>query len=195
MNAKQIADFRAIQARFPGIPASLANSAGLLALKDSHFDLVRPGIALYGGRALIEGDNPMRAVVRLELRVVQVRSVKKGETVGYGGEFMLKHDSRIAVLSAGYADGIFRTAGSNDRKHGGEAIIAGRRCPIVGRISMDLITIDVTGVPAGEVKRGDLATLLGDGISVDDLAAHAGTIGYEVLTQLGRRFARVYGGA
>ena len=195
MNAKQIADFRAITARFPGIHASLANSAGLLAHRDSHFDLVRPGIALYGGRALIEGDNPMRPVVRLELRVVQVRSIKKGETVGYGGEFTYKRDGRVAVLSAGYADGIFRTAGSNDRKQGAEAIVAGRRCPLVGRVSMDLITIDVTAVPESEVKRGDLAILLGDGISVDDLAARSGTIGYEVLTHLGRRYARVYDGA
>ena len=91
--------------------------------------------------------------------------------------------------------GIFRAAGSNDRKRGSEAIIAGRRCPFAGRVSMDLITIDVTAVPEAEVKRGDLAILLGEGISVDDLAAHAGTIGYEVLTHLGRRFARIYSGA
>lgn len=192
MNAHQIADFRALRSLFPGIPASLANSAGLLALKDSHFDVVRPGISLYGGRALINADNPMQPVVRLDLRIIQVRHAEPGDTVGYGAEQMIRRPSRIAVLAGGYADGIPRAAGSNDRRAGAEAIVAGRRCPLLGRISMDLIAVDVTDVPETEVKRGDLATLLGEGISVDDLAAHAGTIGYEVLTNLGRRFARLY---
>jgi alanine racemase len=194
MNAQQIVEFRALRSFFPGIPASLANSAGLLAHPDARFDLVRPGISLYGGRALIAGDNPMRPVARLQLRIIQVRSVKKGETVGYGAEQRLSRDSRIAVLAAGYADGIARTAGSSDNKQGAEAVVAGKRCPIVGRVSMDLVTVDVTDVPVTTVKRGDLATLIGDGISVDDFAARAGTIGYEVLTNLGRRFARVYQG-
>ncbi|MDO8535270.1 MAG: alanine racemase [Xanthobacteraceae bacterium] len=194
MNAQQIVEFRALRSFFPGIPASLANSAGLLAHPDARFDLVRPGISLYGGRALIKGDNPMRPVVRLQLRIVQVRNVNKGESVGYSAEQHLARDSRIAVLAAGYADGIFRAAGASDNKKGAEAVVAGKRCPIVGRVSMDLITIDVTNVPEAEVKRGDLATLIGDGISVDDFAARAGTIGYEVLTNLGRRFARVYVG-
>lgn len=194
MNAQQIVEFRALRSFFPGIPASLANSAGLLAHPDARFDLVRPGISLYGGRALIKGDNPMRPVVRLQLRIVQVRNVNKGESVGYSAEQHLARDSRIAVLAAGYADGIFRAAGASDNKKGAEAVVAGKRCPIVGRVSMDLITIDVTDVPEAEVKRGDLATLIGDGISVDDFAARAGTIGYEVLTNLGRRFARVYVG-
>jgi alanine racemase len=192
MNGQQIADFRALRSLFPGIPASLANSAGLLALKDSHFDFVRPGISLYGGRALINADNPMQPVVRLDLRIVQVRHAKPGETVGYGAEVMLRRDSRIAVLAGGYADGIPRAAGSTDKHAGAEAVIAGRRCPLLGRISMDLIAVDVTDIPESEVKRGDLATMLGDGISVDDLAAHAGTIGYEVLTGLGLRYARLY---
>jgi len=194
MNAQQIVEFRALRSFFPGIPASLANSAGLLAHPDARFDLVRPGISLYGGRALIKGDNPMRPMVRLQLRIVQVRNVNKGESVGYSAEQHLARDSRIAVLAAGYADGIFRAAGASDNKKGAEAVVAGKRCPIVGRVSMDLIAIDVTDVPEAEVKRGDLATLIGDGISVDDFAARAGTIGYEVLTNLGRRFARVYVG-
>src|SRR5262249_41239550 len=106
MTARQIADFKAIAGKVSGVPASLANSAGLLAHPDSRFDLVRRGIALYGGRALIEGDNPMRPVVRLDVKVVQVRTAKTGDTVGYGGEFKLARDSRLAVISAGYADGI-----------------------------------------------------------------------------------------
>jgi alanine racemase len=195
MNGKQIAAFRGISARFPGVTASLANSAGVLAHPDSHFDLVRPGIALYGGRAVIGVGNPMRAVVRLDLRIVQVRHVAKAEPVGYGAAQSLKRDGRIAVCAAGYADGIFRAAGSSDRQSGAEVVVAGRRCALVGRVSMDLIAIDVTDVPEAEVKRGDFATLIGEGLSVDDFAAHAGTIGYEVLTAFGRRYSRIYLGA
>ena len=194
MNARQIADFRAIAARFPGIPASLANSPALLALPDARFDLVRPGISLYGGRALLRGDNPMRPVVRLDLRILQVREAKSGETVGYGATQTLARDSRIAVVAAGYADGIPRTAGSSDRMRGAEAVVHGKRCPILGRVSMDLISLDITDLPLGAVKRGDFATLLGEGITVDDLAEPAGTVGYEILTRLGRRCHRVYVG-
>ncbi len=192
MNAKQISDFRELRNLFPDTPASLANSAGLLAHKDSYFDMVRPGVALYGGHAVLSADNPMKPVVRLDLRIVQVRQAQAGETVGYSAELMLRRDSRIAVAAGGYADGIPRAAGSSDRRPGAEAIVAGRRCSLLGRVSMDLVTIDVTDIPEAEVKRGDLATLLGEGISVDELATHAGTIGYEVLTNLGRRYARLY---
>ncbi|HLL29335.1 MAG TPA: alanine racemase [Xanthobacteraceae bacterium] len=192
MTAKQIADFKAHAAKFPGIAASLANSAGLLAHPDSRFDLVRPGISLYGGRALIAGDNPMRPVVRLDVKIIQVRQAKAGDTVGYGGEFKLARDSRLAVLSAGYADGIPRASGSTNAKPGMEAVIAGKRCPSVGRVSMDLVVVDVTDLPSGAVKRGEVATLLGEGISVDDLAASSGTVGYEILTRLGSRYRRTY---
>jgi alanine racemase len=192
MTLRQIADFKALAAKFPDITASLANSAGLLAHPDARFDLVRPGISLYGGRALITGDNPMRPVVRLDVKIIQVRKAKAGDSVGYGGEFMLARDSRLAVISAGYADGIPRASGASNEKRGIEAIIAGKRCPSVGRVSMDLIVIDATDLPEGALKRGDLATLLGEGISVDDLAAPSGTVGYEVLTRLGSRYRRTY---
>jgi alanine racemase len=194
LNARQIADFREVAALFPGVPASLANSPALLALPDARFDLVRPGIALYGGRALLRGDNPMRPVVRLDLRIIQVREAKAGEAVGYSATQTLARDSRIAVVSAGYADGIPRASGSTDRARGAEAVVHGRRCPILGRISMDLISLDITDLPAGTVKRGDFATLLGEGITVDDLGESAGTVGYEILTRLGRRYQRVYVG-
>jgi alanine racemase len=194
MNAKQIADFRSIASLFPGIPASLANSAGILAHSDAYFDLVRPGIALYGGRAVLTGANPMQPVVRLDLRIVQVRRAAQGGTVGYGAKQHLKRDSRLAICAAGYADGIFRAAGSSDQLIGAEAIVAGERCPLVGRISMDFIAIDVTNLPESSVKRGDFATLLGDEIGIDEFAGHAGTIGYETLTALGRRYARIYRG-
>lgn len=194
MTAKQTADFKKIATKFPGIPASLANSAGLLAHPDTRFDLVRPGIALYGGNALVDGANTMKPCVRLDVHVLQVRRAKKGDTVGYGGKFTLKRDSRLAILAAGYADGLPRSGGSSDTKQGMEAIVAGRRCPILGIVSMDLIVADVTDVPESGVKRGDMVRLLGEGISVDDLAAHSGTVGYEVLTRLGRRYRRVYEG-
>jgi len=194
MNAKQIGDFREIAALFAAVPASLANSAGLLAHKDSYFDLVRPGISLYGGRAVASGENPMRPVVELQLRIIQVRHARKGEPVGYGAASHLKGDGRLAICAAGYADGIFRAAGSSDDRRGAEAIVAGNHCPLAGRVSMDLVAIDVTDVPEADVKRGDFATLIGGSISVDDFAAHAGTIGYEALVNLGRRYARIYRG-
>lgn len=194
LNAKQISVFRELSALFSGVPASLANSAGLLAHKNSHFDLVRPGISIYGGCAVTGEDNPMRPVVRLDLRILQVRQAAKDESVGYGATQALRRDSRIAICAAGYADGVFRAVGSSDSRNGAEAIVAGRRCPLVGRVSMDLLAIDVTDVPEADVKRGDFATLVGDGISVDDFAAHAGTIGYETLTSLGQRYARIYCG-
>lgn len=192
LNRQQIDAFGAIIKKFPGIPASLCNSAGLLAFPEAHFDLVRPGVSLYGGRALNAGENPMQPVAKLQARVVTLREAKAGTTVGYGARLKLARDSRLAVVSAGYADGIFRAAGSSDNKKGAEAIVAGVRCNIAGRISMDLLAVDVTDVPADRIRRGDLVTLLGDGITVDDLAGHARTIGYEVLTSLGRRWKRIY---
>jgi alanine racemase len=192
MNKQQIEAFSAIIKKFAGIPASLCNSAGLLAFPEAHFDLVRPGVSLYGGRALNAGENPMQPVVKLQARIVTIREAKAGTTVGYGARLKLARDSKLAIVSAGYADGIFRAAGSSDNKKGAEAVVSGTRCNIAGRISMDLLAIDVTDVPADKVKRGDLVTLLGDGISVDDLAGHARTIGYEVLTSLGRRWKRIY---
>jgi len=194
MTAKQIAAFREISRSVPGVPASLANSAGVIAHKESHFDLVRPGVAIYGGRAVKTDKNPMRPVVRLDLRILQVRPVGSGDSIGYGATQHVKRDSRVAICAAGYADGVFRAVGSSDERAGAEAIVAGKRCPLLGRVSMDIIAIDVTDVPEADVKRGDFATLIGDGIGVDEFAAHAGTIGYETLVNLGRRYARDYRG-
>ena len=136
----------------------------------------------------------MKPTVRLDVHVLQVRHAKKGDSVGYGGEYTLQRDSRLAILAAGYADGIPRAAGSTDTKRGIEAVIAGRRCRIVGRVSMDLIVADVTELSESEVKRGDMVRILGEGITVDDLAGASGTAGYEILTRLGRRYRRVYEG-
>ncbi|HEX5779862.1 MAG TPA: alanine racemase [Xanthobacteraceae bacterium] len=194
MNARQIGEFRALASLFPGVPASLANSAGILGQTDAIFDLVRPGISLYGGRALLAGDNAMQPVVRVDIRIVQVRKAKKGDAVGYGAQHHLTQDGRVAICGAGYADGIFRAVGGSDTRAGAEAIVAGQRCPLVGRISMDFFAVDVSAVPDDAVKRGDYATILNEEIGIDELAAHAGTIGYEVLTALGRRYARIYRG-
>jgi alanine racemase len=194
LTARQLERFSRAAAAFPGVPASLANSAGVQSGPDFRFDLVRPGIALYGGTA-IAGRAPLKPVVRLEVPIIQVRQGLPGDSVGYGAAQRLARDSRIAVLSLGYADGFLRAFGASDGRPGADAIIAGRRCPLVGRVSMDLTAVDVTDLPEDAVARGDMAVILGDGIGVDELAAHGGTIGYEVLTGLGRRYHRVYTGA
>ena len=192
LNARQVAAMRALGGLFPGAPRSLANSSGLFLPARPHFDLVRPGYALYGGNPVPGRPNPMRDVVRLEAPVVQVRRVEDGETVGYGGRWTARGRRRVAILALGYADGLFRAASGTDAAAGAEAVVAGRRCPVAGRVSMDLVALDVTALPEGTVRRGDRATILGQGIGVDDLGLRAGTIGYEVLTNLGKRFSRAY---
>ena len=194
LNARQMAAFARVRQLFPGLPGSLANSSGIFLGPDAHHDLVRAGGALYGANPTPAHLNQMRAVVRLEGRIIQVRHVASGEPVGYGASWTAKRASRIAVVAMGYADGIFRAAGGSDAKAGADAIVGGRRCALVGRISMDLLAIDVTDLPGDTPRRGDLAVLLDDDIGVDELASHAGTIGYEVLTSLGRRYRRVYRG-
>jgi alanine racemase len=139
----------------------------------------------------------MRSAVRLEGRIIQLRTAEEGETVGYNAQWTAPSRRRLATVSAGYADGYPRAASATDAKRAaqtlaGEALVAGRRCPFAGRISMDLLTVDVTEVPEGAVKRGDLVTLIGDDLTVDEVARRAGTIGYEILTSLGRRYARRY---
>jgi len=186
-NFRQLALFNEIRGEFPDLPASLANSAGILLGEDFHFDLVRPGIALYGASAAAA---PLRIVVTAEARVLAVREVDEGEAVGYGSSERVKRTSRIAILAAGYADGYHRRAGSSDDRKGAHVYIRGRPAPLVGRVSMDLMAADVTDIRA--VTRGDWAELFGSSVPIDDLARTAGTIGYELLTGLGRRYARQY---
>jgi len=155
---------------------------------------VRPGAALYGVNPTPEADNPMLPVVELKARIVQIRHIERGETVGYGGTWTARRPTKLAIVSAGYADGYFRAASANDGTRGAEVIVAGARCPIAGRISMDLMAVDITDLPQNAARRGHLVTLIGDGITVDELAHHFGTIGYEVLTSLGSRYARIYTG-
>ena len=195
MNARQLERFAAARAGFAGIAASLANSGGIALGPHYHFDMVRPGIALYGGRARSDGENRMRPVVGLEVPIIQVRDARQGESVGYGAGHTLSSPRRIAIVSIGYADGLARTYGASDERAGGRLFVAGVPCPIVGRISMDLTAIDVSAVPPDQLRRGAMAEVIGPHQSIDDLADRGGTIAYEVLTRLGLRHPRVYSGA
>ncbi len=190
-NGQQLAAFRRLSSHLPRAPLSLAASDGLMLGADFHFDLVRPGYALYGGQAFKGGATPVKPVVRVEARVLQVRDVPAGETIGYSATYVATSARRIATVAAGYADGLFRRLSAGDGETGGMVSIAGHLAPIAGRVSMDLITVDVTDVP-GVVARGDLVTLIGPDLPLEAVGAAAGTIGYEVLTNLGRRYHRCY---
>jgi alanine racemase len=192
MNDRQMRLFREIRMLYRGVASSLANSSGIFLGGAAYCDLVRPGVALYGVNPTPGKKNPMRPVVELKGRIIQVRTVDKGETVGYGAAFTAARPSRIAIVAVGYADGFLRSAGAAKGKPAADVIVGGKRCPLAGRVSMDVLAVDVTELAEGTVRRGDLATLIGDGVTVDDLAAGMGTIGYEVLTDLGRRYHRVY---
>jgi alanine racemase len=192
LNARQIEAFRQVRILYRGIPASLANSSGIYLGSTAHCDIVRPGVALYGVNPTPGQTNPMRPVIELQAHVVQIRTVPRGETVGYSGTWTARRATRIAVAAVGYADGYPRAASASDVRPGGNALVAGRRCPVAGRVSMDLLAIDVTDLPDSAARRGDLVTLIGGELSVDAVAASAGTIGYEVLTSLGPRYHRVY---
>jgi alanine racemase len=195
LNDRQTRLFREIRLLYRGLASSLANSSGIFLGGTVFCDLVRPGVALYGVNPTPKKENPMHPVVGLKGRIIQVRTVKQGDTVGYGAAFAAARPSRIAIIAVGYADGFLRSAAASRGKSAAEVVIAGRRCPIAGRVSMDLLAVDVTHLPEGTARRGDLATLIGDGVSIDDLAAAMGTIGYEVLTSLGRRYHRLYNSA
>jgi alanine racemase len=187
-NPEQLARFRDALRLLPKVPASLASSSAIFLGPEYHYDMVRPGAALFGINPLPGQPNPMAPVVALKAKILQVRDVDAGETVGYGATHRMQRPSRIATVAVGYADGWLRSA--SDR---GSAAIAGRRVPVVGRISMDLLTLDVTGI--GTVRPGAYVDLLDRARGIDAAADEAGTIGYEMLTLLGRRYARVYRGA
>ncbi len=190
-NRTQLALFTTVIAQFPGIPASLANSAALMSSRENHFQMVRPGIALYGGRAVAGRRNPMAPVVTLEAPVLQVKEVKTGETVGYGALQTMSRDSRIAIVAIGYADGFFRSLSSANNHRGTQVSIRGQHAPVVGRVSMDMIGVDVTDLPSLP-EAGDMVEILGRTIGIDDHADVGGTIGYEVLTSLKGRYSRHY---
>jgi alanine racemase len=191
-NRTQLALFNALMQLFDGVPGSLANSAGLMSGREYHFQMVRPGIALYGGRAVAGRKNPMSGVVKLEAPILQVKEVKTGETVGYGAQQTVTRDSLLAIVGIGYADGFFRSLSSSDQRPGGKVAIRGQVVPVVGRVSMDMIGVDITELQDLPMP-GDMAEVLGPTVSVDDQADVIGTIGYEVLTALsGGRYVRNY---
>jgi alanine racemase len=187
VNAAQLAACRRLRAAFPAAKTSLANSSGIFLGADYHFDLVRPGHALYGGNPTLGRPNPMRHAVQLLARVLQVRAVDSPGTVGYGATARIGAGGRIATIAVGYADGYLRSLSNR-----GEAWIGPHRVPIIGRVSMDLVTLDISSVPQEACKVGDFADLIGAHIGVDDVAERAGTNGYEILTSLGPRYHRAY---
>jgi len=193
-NAAQRGIFDSLRARLPETRASLANSAGILLGADFAYDLVRPGIALYGGHPQRRGPNPFRPVVHLIGRILQVRAAEPGETIGYGATRTTPNGARIAVVSVGYADGLFRALSVADGDEGLTVCIGAHAAPILGRVSMDLITVDVTDIPDADARRGQWVELLGANVSAHELADHAGTIDYEVLTSLGQRAVRRFVG-
>jgi alanine racemase len=187
LNAEQLARFEQLRALLPRARTSIGNSAGTLTGSARRGDLARPGIALYGGNPFSDRPNPMEAVVTLTAPIHQLHDVGEPATVGYGATYVANPPARIAVVGIGYADGYPRTLGN-----GGTAAVAGQRVPVVGRVSMDLIALDVAGVPRDAVRVGDAVEIIGPTVGLDEVAAAAGTISYEILTGLGARLVREY---
>lgn len=195
MNSRQRETMLALKSLLPDAPASLAASDGIMLGPPFHFDLVRPGYALYGGQASRTRPAPVGPVVEAYARVLQVRDVMPAETVGYSAVFRADSPRRIAIIAAGYADGFFRHLSGTSQGPAGHVAFAGRLAPVVGRVSMDLITVDVTDLSGPSVTRGEWAEIIGPTISLETFGSAAGSIGYEALTRLGRRFHRVYLGS
>jgi alanine racemase len=192
LNQAQIELFEAARAAFPGLAASLANSSGMFLDPSPIYDLGRPGYALYGGNPTPGRPNPMRPVVTLTAAIQQIRSIEAGMSCGYNAQWTAKRPTRLATLLIGYADGLPRGAGATDARPGAEVAVAGRRCPLVGRVSMDLTIVDVTDLPEDAVRVGDPVEFFGPTIDLDDFASRSGTIGYHLLTSLGPRHQRDY---
>jgi len=186
-NPDQLARFEALTARLPPVPRSLANSGGCFLTPGFHFDLVRPGIALYGAAPHPGHPSPIQPVVRLEARIIQVRTIPAGQGVGYGLTYAPDKPARIATIGVGYADGWPRHLSNK-----GAAWFGDTRLPIAGRVSMDSMTLDVSALSDGTLHYGDMVELIGPHQPLEVVAADAGTIPYEILTSLGRRYARVW---
>ncbi|EEQ96406.1 alanine racemase [Brucella sp. ZJ1_1] len=182
-NARQLANMTALLVRLPKLPVAFANSGGSFLDKSYHFDLARPGVALYG----VGPENEIVPVLTLSARVIQVRDIDKGAAVGYGGTYVAEGPMRVATIAVGYADGWFRSLSNK-----GSAFFGDTRLPIIGRVSMDSITLDVSALPEGTLKLGSLVELIGPHQRLEDVARDCDTIPYEILTALGNRYARVY---
>jgi alanine racemase len=187
LNETQRRRFEAARQRLPEMPASLGASSGILLGPGYHFDLVRPGAALYGVNPQPGRPNPLRPVVRLCGKILQIREIDRGESVGYGAAHVMDSPGRVATVPVGYADGWLRSLSQRGCGH-----IAGTRVPLLGRVSMDLLTFNVSAVAPALAHPGAMIELLGESYGVDDVAADAGTIGYEILTALGSRYHRIY---
>ena len=184
LTAQQFERFQKIAAHFPLAKQSIANSAGILRNVAYHLGLARPGMALYGLNPTPETDNPMCPVVKLEARILQVKKIGKGETVGYGASWRAEKETSVATVALGYADGFLRSLSNR-----GALYYNGHACPVIGRVSMDAVTVDMG---AQTPRQGEMLEVIGPHQSADDLATAAGTIGYEILTSLGRRYHRHY---
>lgn len=189
MNAEQLHRFRKARAALPPCRASLANSSGIFLGPAYHFDLARPGVALFGANPTPEQPNPMAQVVRLQGKILQVREIDALRSVGYGAAFRAARSTRVATVAIGYADGYLRSLSGRGRVWLGAAPL-----PVLGRVSMDLITVDASDLEPGTARPGEWVDIIGPREGVDEVANKAGTIGYEILTSLGHRFLRVYTG-
>lgn len=188
-NARQLERFHALRSKLPEAPTSIANSAGVLLGDEFHGDLVRPGIGLYGGAPAPGRDVALREVVALFGHVLQIREVSAPASVGYGATWSVEPPARLATLGLGYADGYPRVLGNV-----ASALVGDQRVPVVGRVSMDSLIVDISTLPEGMLQPGDRVQLLGGGLSLEEVAGWAGTISYELLTGLGRRLEWCYSG-
>lgn len=182
-NTVQLTRFHNAIKYFPDAKYSLANSAGVFLSQDFHFDIARTGCALYG----ISPKNPMQHVATLLAPIIQIRTLDRDETVGYGATAQAKKGSRIAITALGYADGYFRMLGNK-----GHAYIAGHKAPLIGRVSMDMVAIDISNIPETQITKATSVEFINSSQTVDDIATQCNTIGYEIFTRIGRRVKRVY---
>ncbi|MBN9251363.1 MAG: alanine racemase [Mesorhizobium sp.] len=188
-NEAQRVEFDRLRAMLPPAPASLANSSGIFLGSAFHHQLGRPGAALYGINPTPGHENPMLPVVRLQAKVIQTRTVAAGAGIGYGHTAVANDVTALATISLGYADGWRRRAAAS-------AYFDGVRLPFIGRVSMDSIILDISDLPEGRLRPGDMVEMIGPSQTLDEVAGFSGTIAYEVLTSLGHRFHRRYiGGA
>lgn len=187
MNSKQLKDFQSITKDFKDISLTIANSSGIFLGSDYHQDLVRPGIAIYGANPSTALLNPMQNVIKLTSKILQLQHVDSAGTVGYGALQKITSGTKIATIAVGYADGYLRSLSNS-----GICAIDGVIVPVIGRVSMDLVTIDVTKIPAEKLDECREVELIGENIPVDIVAKKAGTISYEILTSLGNRYKKIY---
>lgn len=188
MNKTQRELFDQLCKRFPFALTSFANSGGLFLGPQYHYDIVRVGLALAGySTPVFQGKVPLKPVVKAYAQILQITEISEGDSIGYDATFIASRASRIATVGVGYADGYLRSLSNR-----GEVYCAESKVPVVGIVSMDLMTIDVTDIPANKIKPGDWVELFGDNVSIDAVARKAGTIPWELLTSLGQRYERFY---